>query len=205
MTVPDAAAGRLAAAQAGSPEALGQLLETYRAYLLRVAQRELDQMLRAKGGASDLVQDTLLNAVQGFERFRGASEDDLRRWLRRLLLNNLVDHARRYRGAAKRDALREVALGAAETSSAVGPEPPADTPTPSQEVMAAEEDAALHRALDRLPEDYRLVLLLREQEGLPYEEIGQLLELTPNAARKLWARALKRMQQEMAKSSGSSP
>lgn len=197
----ESAAGRLAAAQAGSPEALGRLLEAYRAYLLLVAERELDPVLRVKGGASDLVQDTLLDAVQGFERFQGTEEGDLRRWLRRLLLNNLVSHARRYRGAEKRDALREVALGGTSPSGEHGLDPSARTPTPSREIMAEEESDALRRALDRLSEEYRLVLLLRFQEELPYEDIGRLLDLTPNAARKLWARALKRLQQEMGESS----
>lgn len=191
------AAGQLAAARAGSRDALGQLLETYRAYLLLVAQRELDPVLRVKGGASDLVQDALIDAVQGFEKFQGNGADDLRRWLRRLLLNNLVSHARHYRGAVKRDVLREVALGGASPSGAHALDPAAGTPTPSREMMAEEENEALRLALDRLPEEYRLVLLLRFQEELPYEEIGKLMELTPNAARKLWVRAVKRLQQEM--------
>lgn len=197
----DDARGQLTAARAGSREALGQLLETYRAYLTLVAQRELDPVLRVKGGASDIVQDTLLAAVQAFDHFQGNAEEDLRRWLRRLLLNNLVDHARRYRGARKRDARREAALETASPSGEHTFDPPASTPTPSRVLMAEEENDAIHRALERLPEDYRLVLLLRFQEDLSYEEIGKLMDLTPNAARKLWARAMKRLQEEMPEAS----
>jgi RNA polymerase sigma-70 factor (ECF subfamily) len=52
-------------------------------------------------------------------------------------------------------------------------------------------------ALDRLPEDYRQVLLLRHQEELPFEEIARVMGRSPNAVQKLWARAVERMQQEL--------
>ena len=56
------AALRLAAARTGSSEALGQALQACRGYLLLLAERELDPDLRAKGGASDVVQETFLEA-----------------------------------------------------------------------------------------------------------------------------------------------
>jgi RNA polymerase sigma-70 factor (ECF subfamily) len=64
-------------ARAGSPEALGRALEGCRLYLLALAERELDAGLRAKGGASDLVQETFLEAQRDFARFRGDSEAEL--------------------------------------------------------------------------------------------------------------------------------
>src|SRR5262245_12037270 len=101
----------LAAARSGSREAVGEALEACRAYLLAVAQRELDDDLKAKGGASDLVQDTFLEAHRKFDHFHGDVEVELRAWLRRLLLNNLADFRRFYREAEKRDTGREVPLG----------------------------------------------------------------------------------------------
>ena len=62
------------AAKAGSPEPLGQLLQTCRNYLLLVAAHELPPELRAKGGASDLVQETFLIAQKQFPRFDGCTE-----------------------------------------------------------------------------------------------------------------------------------
>src|SRR5262245_34174522 len=100
----------LPAARAGSMEALGQALEQFRRYLLRIAERELDPELRAKGGASDLVQLTFLEAQRDFARFHGDSGPEQRAWLRRLLVDNLANFERRYRGTAKRRVAREVAL-----------------------------------------------------------------------------------------------
>ena len=65
------------AARAGSREALGNALETYRNYLLLIAERELGDDLRAKGGASDLVQEAFLEAHKDFARFQGETEADL--------------------------------------------------------------------------------------------------------------------------------
>src|SRR6516225_10133589 len=94
----------LASARAGSPEALGQALEACRGYLLAIAQQELDPELQAKGGASDLVQETFLKAHRHFSHFHGSAEEELLAWLRRLLLNHLADFRRLYQETQKRAA-----------------------------------------------------------------------------------------------------
>ena len=132
----------LPAARAGSADALGQVLEACRGYLLLVAQRELDPHLQAKGGASDLVQETLVDAVRAFDNLKGDSADDLRRWLRRLLLNNLVSFTRRYRGAGKRQVGREVALDTGNSSGDREGGVAADEPSPSGQAMATEQAEA---------------------------------------------------------------
>jgi RNA polymerase sigma factor (sigma-70 family) len=63
--------------------------------------------------------------------------------------------------------------------------------------VARERAEAVRQALQRLPEDYRRVLLWHYQEQRSFDEIGGLLGRTPNAARKLFARALERFQEEM--------
>src|SRR5689334_5788737 len=88
---------RLEAARNGLQEALGPLLEGYRPYLLLVANRQLPPDLRPKVGASDLVQDTFLEAQRDFAQFHGHTEDELRAWLARVLLNNLANITRQYR------------------------------------------------------------------------------------------------------------
>jgi RNA polymerase sigma-70 factor (ECF subfamily) len=189
----------LPAARAGSNEALGQALESCRRYLLLVADRELDPGLRAKGGASDLVQQTFLEAQRDFAHFHGDSEAELLAWLRVLLRHNLGKFARAYRDTQKRGIGRETPLEG--DSSAVGPGAglAADTPTPSGLAMQREQDDALERALARLPEDYRRVIALRYREERSFEEIGQLLQRSADAARKLWARAVERLQDELDK------
>jgi len=185
----------LNSARAGSDDALGQALEACRGYLLSIAQKEMDPDLRAKGGASDLVQETFLKAYRHFEHFNGSAEPELLMWLRRLLLNSLVDFHRLYRDAQKRQANREVPLAAGDSSPVNRADIADQGPTPSNVAMEHEKGAALQKALEQLPEDYRTVLLLRYQEEQSFKEIAQRMNRSENAVRKLWARAAERLQE----------
>src|SRR6266567_2937074 len=94
----------LPAARSGSREALGQVLEAYRAYLLLIANRQRD-----------------------FAQFRGTSGDEFQAWLRQLLLHNLANFARRYRDTDKRSIGCEVALEEETPSGGYGQNVTADT------------------------------------------------------------------------------
>ena len=191
------AAQRLAAARAGSREALGQALDACRGYLLLLAERELDPDLRAKGGASDLVQETFMEAQNDFAQFKGNSEDELRAWLRQILLHNLANFTRRYRATAKRRLGREVALEVSGSSADREGGLTLDALSPSGLAMEEEQAQALRWALERLPDDYRQVILLHYQEQRPFEDIAPLMNRSYEAVRSLWARAIRRLRHEM--------
>ncbi len=193
----DEAAHRLAAARSGSREALGQALEACRGYLLLIAQQELNPDLRAKAGASDLVQETFLEAQKDFAQFHGKSEEELRAWLRQLLLNNVANFTRRYRATGKREIAREVTVEGGGSSADRAGGLTADALSPSGLAMEHEQAQALREALEKLPEDYRRVILLRHQEQRPFEQIAQLMDRSASAARTLWSRAIRRLRQEM--------
>jgi len=184
----------IAAAQAGSEEALGKLLQACRGYLLQIANAELDSALRAKLGASDVVQETLLEAKQGINDFCGATRAEFLGWVRRILKNNLRD-ARRHLQAEKRRVSREHRLDG-EGRAAV--DAMADkTETPSALVSEREDELRLARAMDALTADHRLVIELRNWQLLSFAEIGERLERSEEAARKLWVRAIDRLRLEM--------
>jgi len=185
---------RLAEARQGSAEALAELLDAYRAYLLLLAQRELDPAIRAKGGASDLVQQTFLEAVRDFNGFRGETEPELLAWLRRILMHNVASFTRQFRDTAKRRLANEVSL---TPNTLTGPAPAAVTPSPLQEAIDQEQARLVREAVQRLPDDYQRVIHLRYHEGFSFEQIGESLQRTANAARKLWLRAVERLQEEM--------
>jgi RNA polymerase sigma-70 factor, ECF subfamily len=187
----------LPAARQGSVDALGQALEACRGYLLLIAQRELDADLKAKGGASDLVQETFLEVQRDFAQFKGDSEAELLAWLRRMLLNNIGNFARQFHATDKRRVSREVPLAGEHSSMGPGLTVAAPQPTPSGEVLAQERADAVRQALQRLPDDYRQVLVLRYEEGRTFTEIGHLMGRSGNAIRKLWLRAVERVQHEL--------
>lgn len=179
-----------------SGAALGQALEAYRRYLLRIAQQQLDDGLRAKGGASDLVQETFLEAQRDFPQFRGRTEEEFRAWLRGLLLHRAANFRRQHR-SLKRNAQREMPLQAGASSDDRAAALPGAGPSPSGQAMACEEAQMLRKALAQLPADYQRVLTLRYFEDRSFEEIGPLMGRTANAARLLWLRAIERLQDHL--------
>jgi RNA polymerase sigma-70 factor (ECF subfamily) len=191
---PPAVTDCLRAARAGSRDALGQALEACRHYLLRIAREELDSVLQAKASASDLVQDTFLEAQRDFPKFQGRTEAELLAWLRQMLLHNLANLVRHFRGTAKRQVEREVRLG---TESRGVPEPADAGPTPSALLQASERQRQVEQALERLPADYREVIVLRNQARHSFEEIGRLMNRSGDAARRLWSRAVERLHEEL--------
>lgn len=183
----------LPAAKAGSSKALGEVLEASRRYLLWVARHELEPDLQAKAGASDMVQMTFLEAQRDFGQFKGKTEPEFLAWLRRLLVNNLANFARDYRQTAKRNVRQERSLS--QSDGLPDTELATRAPTPSGILMRAESNDIIRQAMDTLPEDYRRVLTLWQEEDRSFADIGKMMKRKPNAARMLWVRALKRLQE----------
>jgi len=188
----------ISAARAGSDEALGELLEAWRDYLLLLANQELDAVLCSKGGASDLVQETFLEAQQDFHRFAGSTAGEWVGWLRTVLEHNVANFRRGYLSTEKRDVTREVPFGTiGDGNSHCGLQFVGDIQTPSQCALANEQVSRLEQALTRLSELQRRIIELRHREGFSFAEIGRLTDRSAEAARKLWSRAIKRLANEM--------
>src|SRR5262249_50248096 len=153
--------------------------------------------LRAKGSASDLVQETFLEAQRRFGQFDGDANGQLRSWLRSLLLHKAAKLGRRYHRTRKRQLSREIPLADNRPASVHPSHVAAPGPTPSVQVMFEEQQRRLLEAIDRLPVEYRTVMSLRYQQALPFDEIGRQLERSADAARMLWARAVDRLKQTM--------
>jgi RNA polymerase sigma-70 factor (ECF subfamily) len=169
---------------------LDDQLESVREYLRWVAERTLDSSLTAKLGASDVVQETLIEAHRRAPTYRGHCLAQLRAWLESILKHRIA-REKRFLRAAKRDARRETTLTPDGSRQTIDP---ADSgASPSGQFMRRELMDALVVAIDRLPEHYRQVVRLRHEERWTFEQIGAELNVSPDAACKLWARALVRL------------
>jgi RNA polymerase sigma-70 factor (ECF subfamily) len=183
----------LEAARAGSPDARGQLLDHFRPYLLAVAAAELDSDLVAKAGPSDLVQESMCEGERDFDGFQGERPDDLRAWLRQVLLHNLANFRRHWKVTDKRAVGREIPLPAPVIHEAHELPLPADISSPSRHTERAEDADRLRAAVDRLPEHYRDVIRLHHFDGLTFADVGERLGRSPQATRQLWWHALWRL------------
>ena len=191
-----AAVRLLEAARGGQDDAFGRLFETFRRHLLLVAHRELPHGLRGKLGPSDVVQETAVDAQRAFEGFRGSTAEECFAWLRSILRNNVVDAVRRYELSQKRASGREISL-ATEAGRRQGGLVELPHGLPDGSAIRHEDADVLARAMARLSGDHHAVLRLRYWEGLSFPEIGQRLGRSPDAVRKLWYRAVERLQEEM--------
>jgi RNA polymerase sigma-70 factor, ECF subfamily len=104
---PDALLNR---ARHGDDTALERLFQLYRAYLVTLARPQIRRRLQGKVDASDLAQETMLEAHRCFTQFRGASMLEFAGWLRGILAHRLAQHARHFLDAKARDANLEQSL-----------------------------------------------------------------------------------------------
>ncbi len=183
-------------ARAGDETARQRLFEAGRSYLAVAAGFHLQSRLRAKVDVSDIVQESLLDAHRGFDRFAGSTAGEWLAWLRRIAARNALDAAKRWRGAAKRDAGREVPLGGADSATG-GFEPVAPESSPSGRFLRGEEELRLAEALAALPPPQREVILLRNVERLPFEQVAERMDRSAGACRMLWMRALAALREHL--------
>jgi RNA polymerase sigma-70 factor (ECF subfamily) len=186
---------RIRDARDGTPEAISQLTEACRQYLLMIANAELDPGVRRKAGASDIVQEALMAAQQDFGSFRGNSEAELRRWVRKILVNKIASSWRFYGETARRDIHRELEIRQEdERDDLIDPHP-----TPHQQALATERTSAIESVLSRLPEHYQQIITMRSFDHRSFAEIGEHLSISTDAARKMWCRALESFRREWEK------
>jgi RNA polymerase sigma-70 factor (ECF subfamily) len=189
----------LAQARLGDQAGRDRLFAACRGYLQMVAHAQVDDWMRAKVDSSDLVQQTLLEAHRDFARFEGRTTAEWLAWLKRIMAHNAADAVRHYRGTAKRQARRELSLDQHADEDGNGRiDPAADDPTPSQEFLVRDTELRVAAALAQLTDDHRRVIVLRNLQRLPFDEVAQRLGRTRPAAQMLWMRAVKKLQEQLA-------
>lgn len=165
----------VAQARGGDASAFEELVRMYEAPVYRLA-------LRMCGGraedAQEVAQEAFLAAWRGLPRFRGQCR--FSSWLYKLTANAAVDHLRREK--------RRPAAVPLENAGE-----PADPHTPQEELERQELHRAVQQALDRLTPEHREVLLLRQMQGLSYQEIGAALSLEEGTVKSRLSRAKRQL------------
>jgi RNA polymerase sigma-70 factor (ECF subfamily) len=177
------------------------MLQRYRPWLHLLARMEIDERFGGKFDASDVVQQTMLEAVRGLPQFRGGTEAELLAWLRQVLAHVLGHEIRRYRGTQQRDINREIPLeqSLAQSATSLRDMMVAPGTSPSGQAVRHEQEVLLAEVLSRLPADYREVIVLRNLQGLDHEEVARRMDRSCGAVRMLWVRALTLLRLELKK------
>lgn len=185
-------------ARTGDASTLGELLGSYQNYLRLLARIEIGRRLQGKVDASDVVQETFLEAHRHFGNFQGHATGQFTQWLRAILAATLANTVRRYLGTQARDLRleRELAADLDQSTCALAQMLVDQHSSPSQQVMRGEQTLLVAEAMARLPDDYQSVLVLRHLEGLTFPQVAERMGRSVDSVEKLWLRGLTRLKRE---------
>jgi RNA polymerase sigma-70 factor (ECF subfamily) len=147
----------------GRRDAFGELVSRYQARLYNAAVRLVD----SPEDAADVVQDAFLNAYQSLHTFKGDAE--FFTWLYRIAFNTAISLKRKKRAV--------VSLDAGGRDGNLDPDDPSEYIRPGAALERSEDQTQLRDAMERLSPEHREVLVLKDIEGLKYEEIAEILDV----------------------------
>jgi RNA polymerase sigma-70 factor (ECF subfamily) len=169
-------------ARNGDQQAFETLVKRYEKKVFRLAYG----FVQDRAAADDLAQEVFVKAYLALPKFRATSEFGT--WLYRIAVNHVKDHLRKVarRREVSLEELRELPFAADDEAKA-------------REMGQAEERRrkVILRILETLPPKYRLILTLRDVEGLSYEEITRILKISPGTVDSRLYRARRMLRQKM--------
>jgi RNA polymerase sigma-70 factor (ECF subfamily) len=178
--------------------ALAEFIEEHRRQLFAFVDRQLGAGLRRKLEPEDIVQEVSAEAIRSLPQIEFGDRDPFS-WLCQIAERKIIDSHRKFFAAQKRDAGREVGLGAGSDTANPGGGLMnllvASLTTPSQAFSRNVKEARLQEAIQQLPGDQREALRLRYVDGLPSKEIAERLGKTDAAVRVMLTRSLKKLQE----------
>ena len=166
---------------------IGGQTEAFGALVLRHQDRLFNSLLRVVGSrdeAADVAQDAFLNAYRKIDSFRGDSA--FYSWLFRIAMNVALSRKRKQ----KRDPASLDAGG----DRTVDQDP---TSEPSSRMELSEQQVAVRDALGKLSEEHRTVMVLKEIEGLKYEEIAEIVNCPVGTVRSRLSRARSELRERL--------
>ena len=178
-------------AKEGDQEAFSLLVENYERRLAVLVYYKMGEDLRSRLEVDDILQEVFLAASQSLHRFSYRSPGSFMAWLSRIADHAIVDAARHENRTKRRP---EELLRFRSDSNPQGPEP-VNTDTPSRVFARHESIQRLLRKFDRLPPEYRQVLLLAKFEGRTTAEISEQIGKSRENVALLLHRALKRFRE----------
>jgi len=176
--------------RAGSEEAFSYLLTVYQNPVYNMVWHIVEN----SADASDVLQDVFVKIFKGIKGFNGDSS--LRTWIYRIAVHEASNHRRGWIRRHWREPISVDDVGS--PSAAAASETASNGDTPYQVLEQAEREVVVKRALASLAPAYRTVVVLREIEGLPYEEIAQVLGLAEGTVKSRLLRGRELLRRKLA-------
>ena len=167
-------------AKDGCDDSFQELFERVYDYLILVADSRINGKMKGKFGASDIVQQGLAKAHSSLDDFQGDGENQLRAWLKSVIVNGVLNESRHFK-TQKREVKRECSLA---------DEVLLEKLTPSEIALRNEEQTLLRDYLSRLPAIEQRVLEMRHRFGYKFSEIASFLNISESSARRNFERGL---------------
>jgi RNA polymerase sigma-70 factor (ECF subfamily) len=149
------------------------------------------RMTRNPQDAEDLVQETYLKAYKYYDKFTEGT--NFKAWLFRILKNTFINNYRKRQQEPPQNAFDEIEdVFESQVSAESG-----SIPNPEEDVLENVLDEDVQRALDALPDEYRMVVILADLEDFSYQEIADILEIPVGTVMSRLYRARRRLESEM--------
>lgn len=191
----------LAGARRGDGDAINRLLERHRGAVRRMIDLRMDQVLKRRVDASDIVQEVMIEANRRLQRYLADPAMPFHLWLRQMAKDRLIDAHRRHRQSARRSIDREQPLAAAaadESSINFVAQLRDQQLTPASEAAWHELQRRFEDACQQLDDHDQEIVLMRHFEHLTNAEAAAALELSPQAASMRYLRAMRRLREALA-------
>ncbi len=178
-------------AQGGNGPALNRLFARYYERVRRCVRARLGSKLRAQLETVDILQPAFAKAFQNFDRFEMRDEASLLHWLAEYAHGQLHDAVERENAQKRRPPKAPLQLDAGGSDDSRAIAVPSPVTGPVDAAARDEHEAAVEQCLDEMPEHYRMVIVLRDYDGLDWHAVAAgLHKNTDSAARELHRRAL---------------
>ncbi len=182
--------------RAGEMEAFAELVTEFQPLVYSVTLR----IVRDPEEARDMTQETFLRIYRHFDRFRG--EASLKTWVCRIAVNQALNSQRwwKRRRRAETHSLDEPLSLEGDDRLSLGATLASTADSPETEAIAHERQHQLERALGELKKDFRIAVALRDIEGMSYEEIASILEISVGTVKSRIARGREMLRAHLSKS-----
>lgn len=189
----------LIAAKNGDDQAVNRLMEKHRGPVRRLVQMRLDRKVQQRVDVSDVVQEVMAEASGRLEKYLADPAMAFHLWLRQIAWDHIIDTYRRHRVSAKRSMDRErpmsVPAGNDRSSAELAFQLCDPGITPATAAMQQEITKRVEKAIERLNDQDREMVIMRHYEHLSNLEIAEVLQLNPPAASMRYLRAIRRLRE----------